>query len=377
MQNLSQSVMDQIFALAQNGSNEVACLWNHLPESFLTTVTNAGNYIQSSAAKYPAVSFRYCTAVEAMQRWQDATNLPPPQLAVSAAAQGDTLTLNIGVNGPIFQAQPFVAVRDALQNYQLVACQPAASNTWTAVVPVPLSQIAKIGVAVTDPWGNLATNLLRYLPDDVYLDNLDPQYAEISGAWAPSSTFAWGLDARVATLASNSLARVQWSLPVVWTGHYNLFAQVPAVTNAATNLSFSITDEAANTVAQFALPALPAGQWVYLGSALLEASHTNTRAMTVSGSTQAGAHAVADVIKLAPVVAVPPVLTQPRLAGAVFSAALATQWGLDYTLEYKNSPADAEWTTVRTVTGNGGAVVLADPSANGATRFYRVRAQWH
>ena len=377
MQNLSQTVMNQIFALAQGGSNEVACLWNHLPENYLTTITNAGAFIQAAAAKYPGVAFRYCTAVEAMQRWQGVTNQAPPQIVVGQAVAGDSLTLTISVNEPIFQAQPFVAVRDVLQGYQVAACQPAGSNAWTVAVPVPFSQVARIGVAVTDAWGNVATNFLRYLPDEVYVDNLDAGYHEVSGAWQPSPSFAWGLDARMAVLASNDTACVQWSLPVTWTGHYQLFAQVPAVTNAATNLSFTISDEASNVVAQFALASLPAGRWVYVGCPLLEAGRSNVLQMAVGGSNQPSARLVADVIKLAPVVAVPPVLSQPRLTGNVFTASASTQIGLDYVLEAKGSPPDPAWTPVATVNGNGGTMTLTDPTAGSTTRFYRLRAQWH
>ncbi len=246
MQNLTQPVMNQIFALAQDGTNEIACLWNHLPENYLTTITNMGNFIQAAVSNYPGVSFRYCTAIEAMQRWLGASNQAPPQLDVSQTVQGNTLVLTISVNEPIFQAQPFVAIRDALQVYRIASCQPLSTNSWVATMPVPLSQIAKVGVAVTDNLGNPATSILRYLPDDLYLDNLDAEYAEVSGAWEQSPTFAWGLDARVALLTSNDTARVQWSLPVSWTGHYNLFAQVAAVTNAATNVSFTVSDGDSN-----------------------------------------------------------------------------------------------------------------------------------
>jgi hypothetical protein len=256
MQNLTQTIMNQIFALAQEGTNQVPCLWNHLPENYLTTITNTANLIQVAASNYPAVSFRYCTAVEAMQRWLGASNQPPPRLDVTQTVQGDALTLTVSVDKPIFQAQPFVAVRDALQDYQVVPCQPSSTNSWLVTLPVPLSQIAKVGLAVTDELGNLTTRILRYLPDDLYLDNLDSEYTEVSGAWTQSSTFAWGLDARMAPLASNNTARVQWSLPLTWTGRYAIFAQVPEVTNAAGNVSFTISDQDSNTVAQFVVGAL-------------------------------------------------------------------------------------------------------------------------
>ena len=377
MQNLTQTIMNQIFALAQGGTNQVPCLWNHLPESYLTTITNAGGFIKTAAAKYPGVSYRYCTAVEAMQRWLGVTNPSPPQLTVTPTTQGDTLTLAVSVSEPIFQAQPFVAVRDALQGYQIAACEPVSANSWLVRLPVPLSQISKVGLAVTDQAGNRVIDILRYLPDDLYLDNLDPEYAEVSGAWKQSPTFAWGVDARMAVLASNDTARVQWSLPVSWTGHYNLFTQVPAVTNAATNVLFSITDGSPTNVAQFVLRSVPAGQWVYLGSALLDATRSNVLQMSVSGSNQPNACAQADVVKIAPVVAVPPVLAQPHLSGTTFTAATITQYGLDYVLESKNSATDSAWTAVQTVSGNGNSLVLTDSSASVAIRYYRVRAQWH
>ena len=202
--------------------------------------------------------------------------------------------------------------------------KPASTNSWLVTLPVPLSQIAKVGLAVTDELGNLATRILRYLPDDLYLDNLDAEYTEVSGAWTQSPTFAWGLDARIAPLASNNTARVQWSLPLTWTGRYAIFAQVPAVTNAAGNVSFTISDEESNTVAQFIVASLPPGQWVYVGAPLLDSTRSNVLEMAVSGSNQPNAYAVADVIKLEPVVAVPPVLQQPHLAGTIFSASVAT-----------------------------------------------------
>jgi hypothetical protein len=369
--------MNQIFALAQEGTNQVPCLWSHLPENYLTTLTNAANLIEVAASKYPAVSFRYCTAAEAMQRWLGVSNQPPLQLDVSQTVQADTLTLTLSVDRPIFQAQPFVAVRDALKSYQIVSCQPAPPNSWLVTLPVPLSQIAKVGVAVTDEAGNLATRILRHLPDDLYLDNLDVEYKELSGSWTQSSTFAWGLDARIAPLASNGTARVQWSLPLTWTGRYAIFAQVPPVTNTAANVSFTVSNEDSNTIAQFILPSLPPGQWVYVGTPLLDSTRSNVLVMSVSGTNQPGVYAVADVIKLEPVVAIPPLLQQPRLAGTTFSFSVATQFGLDYILEYRESAQPSAWTPVQTVSGDGGAIVLTDPSANSNTRFYRVRTQWH
>ena len=99
--------------------------------------------------------------------------------------------------------------------------------------------------------------------------------------------------------------------------------------------------------------------------------------MAVSGTNQPNTYAVADVIKLTPLVPVPPVLQQPTLAGTTFTAFATTQFGLDYTLEYQEPTGASPWTPVQTVPGNGSQLLLADPSATSTTRFYRLRAQWH
>jgi hypothetical protein len=375
MQNLTQATMNQIFEMAQNGSNLVPCLWSHLPENYLSMITNTGRLIQAASSNYPAVSYRYCTAVEAMQRWLGATNQPPPDLEVAASAAGEMLTLAVTVDKPIFQTQPFVAVRDLFQNYQVVSCRAAGSNSWLIPLPVPLSQISKVGVAVTDLAGNQATRTLRCLPEDLFLDNLDTNYSEVSGHWAQSSAFDWGLDARAALLASNDTARVRWSLPLAWTGHYNIFVQVPAVSHPAGNVSFSLLAQT-NLLAQFSLPSVVSTRWVYVGTALLDAAGSNVLEMAVSGADQPNTTAVADVVKLSPVVNVSPLLQFPRRQGAVFSTWVATQYGLDYTLECQESLGSA-WTPVQTVSGNGNSMMLSDTSATDGIRFYRMRAQWH
>jgi len=77
---------------------------------------------------------------------------------------------------------------------------------------------------------------------------------------------------------------------------------VPAISNAAGNLSFNF--HAGNSIVQsayFSAP-LPPGQWVSLGSAFLDTTVTNYIDMLVSGAGQPGTFAVADVLKLSPLI---------------------------------------------------------------------------
>lgn len=73
----------------------------------------------------------------------------------------------------------------------------------------------------------------------------------------------------------------------------------------------------------------------------------------------------------------PPVLhaplNHPIMDANGFSVSVPTQSGRVFSLEYKNSLADAEWTRLPLVAGTGQERTLTDPTANGTQRFYRVR----
>ena len=163
MQAMTQTLMDQMFQQAAQGMDQVACLWAHLPESdFPSNLALMDFMAHQAATNYPNVQFRYCTAVEAMQRWMGTEDHTAPRLDVSQAVLGQTVTLTLQVNEPIFQPQPFVVVKDLAGQYQLPVCQPTGENTWTVSLPVDRSLLAKVGIAVTDLAGNVTTRFLFY-----------------------------------------------------------------------------------------------------------------------------------------------------------------------------------------------------------------------
>ena len=78
--NVTQKLVDEIFAQADAGVDQVVSFWAHLPESFfLSDMERMDQYIHISAESHPNAVFRYCTSVEAMQRWLGATNTQPPR----------------------------------------------------------------------------------------------------------------------------------------------------------------------------------------------------------------------------------------------------------------------------------------------------------
>ena len=68
-------------------------------------------------------------------------------------------------------------------------------------------------------------------------------------------------------------------------------------------------------------------------------------------------------------------LTNPRLNGNNFSVSLASQTGVTYVLECKDSLADSSWTPITTVPGTGSQLTLTNNTASSSRRLYRVRAQ--
>jgi hypothetical protein len=302
MQGMAQVNVDQMFAEASNGVDQVACLWDHLPENFVANVARLSGMIGTAAKNYPMVSYRYCTAVEAMQRWRGLTNEPQPQLVVAEQA-GAPLSLVITSTVPIFQKRPFVAVRDAFQKYHNLtdACVSTGTNSWVVDLGLSSNLLAKVAVAATDQAGNLATQTLRFLPDDLYLDNLDPQYSEGQGGWSSTTNCAWGTDARTALLESNNTDQASWDLPLSWSGRYRISIQDPSVPVPATNVLVNVLTEGTNLCSVTFPDGIPTNQWAFVASVIVDQSLSNRVEIIVNGPNQPGAQAVADVLRVVPV----------------------------------------------------------------------------
>ncbi len=302
MANMTQSRMDTVFAQAAAGIDQVVCIWAHLPETdFLTNIQHVDSVAQVSAGRY-SIPFRYTTAVEAMQRWMGTADLTPPAITVAETNANGTMSLDIQTDEPIFQNQPFVALKDVYEQYSVLSCQQISPQQWHVSVPLPQTLIAKIGIAVTDSLGNLTTKILWSKPDDQYIDNSDTGYHELKGAWSASASKSWGLDSRIATLSSSDTVTVQWETRVNQSGLYHQFIQIPKVTNLAANYFFLWRQ--GNTVIDsvfFSAP-LATGRWIYLRTVPLDSTQTVTVELSVAGTGQSGKIVCADVFKLSPLV---------------------------------------------------------------------------
>jgi hypothetical protein len=301
MASISQAQMDDIFLKAKNGIDQVPCIWAHLPETdFPQNMKRVDSLAHISAAKYPTVKFSYCTAVEAMQKWRKGNDTTAPSVTFEEVISGDKVRFSIHTDENIFQAEPFVALKDVYEEYSVLPCTKTAENQWMTTDLVPRASIAKVGVMVTDTMGNLSTKFLKYYPDDLYLDNLDDAYHEVNGAWTTSATRSWGTNSRQCVLAAGDSAKVNWTPLLQDSGLYNISMQIPKLSNGATNLLFRIYNGAQMTDTARITAPFAEGDWTYVTTSRLAANATIQ--MMADGNDQPGKTVAADAIKLSALV---------------------------------------------------------------------------
>jgi hypothetical protein len=298
MSGADSSFMEGIFQAAAGGTNQVACLWAHLPETdFLDNVRKVDASAHAVALRHPNVRFRYCTAVEAMQLWRATADTLRPQLAFVEIPEGEAVRWSVSSDEPLFQPAPFIAVKDRYGEYRVVPCQPTGERSWETAVSFPRSDLAKAGAAATDTAGNLALGLIRYLPDDIFIDNTDAGFVERAGTWTSPSAASWGTSSRAATLGPADSASAEWTATIPVSGMYGVFAQIPLLGNPVQRVTFRLLEDGQPVAAAEFTAGVPTNRWVHLGTRSLSSAARNSVEMIAHGGMQSGMAAAADVIK--------------------------------------------------------------------------------
>ncbi|KAA3620153.1 MAG: T9SS C-terminal target domain-containing protein [Calditrichaeota bacterium] len=331
-------IMESIFAAAEQGTDQVACFWAHLPEAdFPENMQMIDSLAHAKAALYPEVKFQYCTAIEAMQLWRNNEDFAAPEVQFSDAVLGDAVYFNIESDETIFQQQPFVAIKNIYEQYLVLECEQTGANQWQTRNSVPLKTLAKAGVTVCDTMGNQAMKFISYLPDDVFIDNVDAGYAELQGDWNNSSTYSWGTDSRIITLAANDSAQVSWNYPVPQSRYYNVFIQFPDVSNRANELRFLISNNHMPLDTIITSEVLPAKKWIFLSTVDAESGSEINVEMSAAGKNQAGKQLVADVLKITPLVRGRDIEIKKSV---IELGAVSVEDSLHYVLEISNTGID-------------------------------------
>ena len=301
---LHDDLIDTVFAAAQNGKDQVACFWGHLPErDFVTNIEKIDSLAHERIKKYPNVRFHYCTAVEAMQRWRKSNDSQAPQIEFSEKSSGDDVYFQIQSDEAIFQKVPFVAVKDVYEDYRVLPCEAVGDKTWQTTIPVKRQFLAKAAVAVCDTFGNQTLKYIQYLPDDVFVDNSNENFSTLSGSWQETqSGVPWGMSALICPLNGTDSAVARWSYRIKQETLYNVFVRNPEVANPAGDLKYTIfLNGIPEDTILFSDP-IPARTWQYLTTVSPHADDLLTVELQVPGKNQNGKNAVADVVKISALV---------------------------------------------------------------------------
>jgi hypothetical protein len=299
MGNVTQQMVNDIFMKADQGTDQLVCFWSHLPDqSFLNEIQHVNNLVQQVSANYPDVDFIYCTAVEAYQLWLQSNDSIIPDLQLTEQRIGNEVKFRILTNEPIFQTQPFVAIKDRYERYIIAECENLSPNTWRTVSSFPLNDIGKAGAAVTDTAGNLSTAFINYLPDDHFIDNGDPEYSEVSGTWTTSNNAAWNLDSRISVLNPGDSAKVRWVIESGFSGLHNIFVQFPEEPDHTDTIYFEFYKNGLIEDTTIVQVLNEFNKWLYVTSVDLNSGENNFIEMSAKNNSQISMVLTADVLKI-------------------------------------------------------------------------------
>lgn len=191
--------MNVMFREAAKGKDQMACMWSHLPETEFPAAMDSMNTLAHELSEEYGIEFLYCKDVEAMRLWINPEDTVAPVLTLGEINEDVALRFALTCDGPVFQSEePFVAVKDVYGDYYRLACTKTGEFSWETSNAIPSDEIVEVAVSVCDSVGNRAIENLRYLPEDIYIDERDPACAEQSGNWTDNENGElWDLRSRL------------------------------------------------------------------------------------------------------------------------------------------------------------------------------------
>ena len=163
--SIDQREMDKAFTRAASGQPTLVGVCGHDHRDFEPEVEHLRRLIAESARKHPGVRFEYADALTAFQRvlWPDGVPGTPLELEVKfhPATDGDVPAIEIETRkGKVFGPQPFLAIETRSRmfihdNFDFSPC----GTRWHYAFhgdTLPLDDVARIGVAAVDQYGNVS-----------------------------------------------------------------------------------------------------------------------------------------------------------------------------------------------------------------------------
>ncbi|MBP7461506.1 MAG: T9SS type A sorting domain-containing protein [Candidatus Delongbacteria bacterium] len=297
-----RAIMDTLFMNAKAGKRQMACLWGHLPEEdFLTNLRMIDSLAHAKSKKYGNIPFRYCSAVEAMQRWVDSEDSIPPEVTYQVIPVGDSVYLDIQIDEPIFQPNPFVAWKSIRRDYRQLGLESLGEGRWRTAL-MPASALFKLGIACCDTVGNQTLVFYRPLPEDAYIDNESTAANVIKGTWQITSGRYWECSASTVTLSSADSVGIEFAFRVPESRAYAISWLVPPLTNPVTQSRWSLLVNDDPVFQRVRLQSLESDRWMFVTTLDLESKDQVRLRLMSGGNSQIGKQMGVDVVKVSAMV---------------------------------------------------------------------------
>ena len=155
MKDFTVSFANQVFNVANQGKEQVVCIWSHQNEAdYVQQIASVDTALHSAATTYPDVQFLYCTAKESMQKWLQSSDTTPPTLNLSTEKSGNTITVTINTDPDIYQLQPYVAARNYSDEYSRLETSKISADSYQ--FSYSTTETDRVVVAVSDEYGNVS-----------------------------------------------------------------------------------------------------------------------------------------------------------------------------------------------------------------------------
>ncbi len=302
---LAKGLMDTVFAAAAAGTDQVACFWGHLPETdFTQNLVRIDSVAHLAATRYPGVNFRYCTAVEAMQRWLGTDDTQAPTLNFSTVDEGGMQRFSVSSDEEIFQDQPFVTVKDKYELTHVLSMTATGSGQWISDTSMAPDSWAKAAVAVCDTVGNQSLAELKAWPDIIYIDDGSSDFQTLHGSAAQRANDGWLRAYSEYSVTPGDSAVFSCSFTPEQQRMYRIEMVVGAKTGPDITLQARLDEAGGSVPLELAGQNPEPGKWNTLCITELPAGSPVTLHLSAALSSQAsGAESISpDVVKISPFV---------------------------------------------------------------------------
>lgn len=169
--NINQKEMDKAFFRAQKGEPTLVGVTGHDFRNLETEVEYIRELIGESKRRYPDVTFKYCEATEGFRHaiWPKESQFPSLELDLffKPASEQDVPSIVVETKkGKVFGPQPFLAIRTHSRRFIHDNLDFSTSlDSWSYAFhsdTLPISDVAEIGVAANDKYGNTCIRKLDF-----------------------------------------------------------------------------------------------------------------------------------------------------------------------------------------------------------------------